>query len=222
MALTFYWYPYSQPSRAVMTLLKLTEVKFEAKVVDYFKKEHKEPEYLKVHPLGQIPAMDDDGFTLGESEAIMKYIMNSRNVGEKYYPSDPKKRALVDRYFPFHHSTTRPGLGSYFAAYYVDIMGFPITLEIARPKAEDTCKKLEEVFLKDTKYVAGDEITIADFLAVNEMTMLYFATDFDFTKFPKVKEYIERCLENSVLAELNEPVKGLSDYMNQIREQKKQ
>lgn len=212
MPLTLYFHPCSQPSRAVLAFLVLNGIEFEPKIINILKKEQKTPEYLKINPLGLVPAIDDDGFTLGESEAIIKYLMSTRKVGEAYYPADPQKRAIVDKYLSFHHSTTRPGLAYYFAAVYSALMGYPLTVEKTKPKAEETCQKLQEFFLKDTKYVAGDELTIADLLAVNELTQLYYTTDFDFNQFPKVKEYIERCLENQVILEANQSVKELPDF----------
>eukprot|EP00960_Hanusia_phi_P055851 763078-Hanusia_phi.AAC.1 len=37
---------------------------------------HKTPEFLKMNPMHCIPTMDDEGFTLWESKAIMRYICN--------------------------------------------------------------------------------------------------------------------------------------------------
>lgn len=64
--------------------------------VDLLKKEQKNPEFLKMNPMGQVPVIDDDGFVLSESRAIMTYLVNSRKPGDSLYPADPKKRALVD------------------------------------------------------------------------------------------------------------------------------
>jgi len=36
-----------------------------------FTDEMTRPEYLAIHPLGQVPAIDDDGFVLGETAAII-------------------------------------------------------------------------------------------------------------------------------------------------------
>ena len=33
------------------------------------------PEYLKVHPLGRVPALEDDGATIYESGAIVQYLL---------------------------------------------------------------------------------------------------------------------------------------------------
>ena len=45
---------------------------FEFKPVNLMAGEQKSPEFLKVNPLGRVPAIDDNGFKLAESNAIMK------------------------------------------------------------------------------------------------------------------------------------------------------
>ena len=85
MSLTFYYFPLSQPSRAVLAFLELTKIPHEKKIVNILAGEHKTAEYLKINPLGFVPAIDDDGFSFGEGEAIVRYLINTRKVGEEYY-----------------------------------------------------------------------------------------------------------------------------------------
>lgn len=175
------------------------------------KGEHKSPEFLEVNPLGQIPAIDDGGFKLWESEAIMKYLINSRKAGEMYYPTDIQSRAAIDRYFPWHHQVLRPALAKLFLAYYPVFPQYKLDLETCKKAAEGALKVFEETYLKDNKYIAGDILTIADLSVVNEITQTYLTTDFDYTKFPKVKDYVDRCLQNPVILEVNKPVKAFPE-----------
>lgn len=69
--------------------------------VDLFKGENFSPDYLKLNPLHQLPTLVDDGFVVTESRAIMAYLVNSRDPGSSWYPSDPKERALVDKLLYF-------------------------------------------------------------------------------------------------------------------------
>ena len=211
MSLTFYYHPLSQPSRAVLTVLHLLDIEHDKKVVDLFKGEHKSPEFLEINPFGLIPAIDDGGFTLWESEAIMKYLVNSTKGGDLYYPIDPKIRARIDKYFPWCHTVFRPALSKLFLASYPIFPQFNFDIEASKKGLEVVLKTFEEVFLKDQKYIAGDIPTIADFSAVNEITQTYLTTDFDYAKFPRVKEYVERCLQNPVLFELNQPLKAFPE-----------
>jgi len=40
--------------------------------------EQKKPEYLKINPCGRVPAIDDDGFRLFESNAIIRYLSDKK------------------------------------------------------------------------------------------------------------------------------------------------
>jgi glutathione S-transferase len=40
--------------------------------------------------------LQDGDFTLTESFAICRYLVTSTPAGEKLYPNDPKKRAIID------------------------------------------------------------------------------------------------------------------------------
>jgi len=55
--------------------------------------------YLAVHPAGKVPVLDDDGFQIFESGAITKYLADKTSSG--LYPTDIKKRAIVDQWSEF-------------------------------------------------------------------------------------------------------------------------
>ena len=50
--LKLYWYPGSQPARAVKSLLIAGGIEHEEQVLDIFKGEHKTPEMLVLNPAG--------------------------------------------------------------------------------------------------------------------------------------------------------------------------
>jgi glutathione S-transferase len=65
--------------------------------------EHRKPEFLKLNPVGKIPVIDDDGFVLFESNAIIKYLADKNN--SPLYPKGLKERATIDKWIEFssHH-----------------------------------------------------------------------------------------------------------------------
>jgi glutathione S-transferase len=59
------------------------------------------PDFLAKFPSGTVPSIEDDGFFLSESHAILTYL------GEKHrwalYPDDPKIRAKIQQYFNWYY-----------------------------------------------------------------------------------------------------------------------
>jgi glutathione S-transferase len=66
-------------------------------------------EFSKINPDRKVPAIRDpeNGFTLFESHAIMRYLANSSSLPDNFYPKDYIQRAKVDSYLDWHHSNTR-------------------------------------------------------------------------------------------------------------------
>jgi glutathione S-transferase len=77
-----YHSPLSSNSRKVRVVLLEKGLEFERILVDLSKKEQKNPEYLKIHPFGQVPALDDEGFIVYDSTIINEYL-------EDEYPYPP-------------------------------------------------------------------------------------------------------------------------------------
>ena len=77
-----YHFPPSTNSLKVRIALLEKGLEFESVVIDLTKKEQKDPEYLKIHPFGQVPALDDEGFIVYDSTVINEYL-------EDEYPHPP-------------------------------------------------------------------------------------------------------------------------------------
>jgi glutathione S-transferase len=77
-----YTFPASSNSRKGRMALIEKGLEFERANVDLSKREQKNPEYLKIHPFGQVPALDDEGFIVYDSTVINEYL-------EDEYPYPP-------------------------------------------------------------------------------------------------------------------------------------
>jgi len=63
-----------------------------------------EPWYLAMNPNGLIPTIDDDGFVLWESNAIVKYLCAKHSRGA-LSPTDPREYADADRWVSWQGSS---------------------------------------------------------------------------------------------------------------------
>lgn len=87
-----YTFPPSTNSRKVRIALIEKGLEFERVNVDLTKREQKSPEYLKIHPFGQVPALDDEGFVLYDSTVINEYLEDEYPY-PSLMPSDSEGRA---------------------------------------------------------------------------------------------------------------------------------
>ena len=71
--------------------------------------------YLAVNPLGGIPTLDDGGFVLSESNAILRYLA-VREGRNDLYPTEPRQRARVEMMLDRWSSTFRPAFFRHEAA----------------------------------------------------------------------------------------------------------
>ena len=88
--------------------------------------ERRTAEYLQVNPMGQVPAIDDNGFLLTESHAILTYIHATRGLPDHWYPSELKARAMVNRYLHWHHTNLRAGEALIFVNVIAPVLGISV------------------------------------------------------------------------------------------------
>ena len=82
-------------------------MEFERVNVDLTKREQKNPEYLKIHPFGQVPALDDEGFVIYDSTVINEYLEDEYPY-PSLMPSDSEGRARARLLEDFRDSHFNP------------------------------------------------------------------------------------------------------------------
>ncbi|XP_052799757.1 glutathione S-transferase theta-1-like [Mya arenaria] len=182
MLVEFYYDLRSQPCRAVYLFLKATGIDFTPKVTDLLKGEQNQPELVKKNPYHKLPLIDDDGFILVESVAIMRYLAMKNNVADSWLPrNDVKQMARVDEFLNWHHLCVRKPCVDLFLGTVRNKIVFghftkePLDKERAKTLREEVKKFVTHIgdyYLKDRPFIAGDEISVADISAVCELAQL--------------------------------------------------
>lgn len=183
MVLELYYDLLSQPSRAVYLLLKCSGVQFKGTAVDLMKGEHLTPEFKKKNPVQKVPVINDGGFGLSESCAIMKYIAVKNKLAEHWYPkADPKKQARVEEFLNWQQFGIRKPCVDVF----LETLRSKLTVGAftQKPMDEDKVKtakadldkavsNIVDHYLRDQMFIAGDKVSVADILAVCEFYQLH-------------------------------------------------
>ena len=89
----------SAPANKVRMAANALGVEYEYIRVSIRDGENRTEEYLQMHPAGKVPVIDDNGFVLFESDAIIKYLATKQK--SSLYPEEIKLRALTDQWMDF-------------------------------------------------------------------------------------------------------------------------
>ncbi|KAI7815122.1 glutathione S-transferase, partial [Rhyzopertha dominica] len=152
-SIDLYSFPPSPPCRAVLLLAKAIGLKLNVKTVNVMAGETRTPEFIKLNPQHTIPTLDDNGFVLWESRAIMEYLTQQYGDG-KYFSNDPKEAARINQFLYFDAATLMPRLVDYF---------IPVLTTGAKPDPEKATKvehalDILNTCLKGHTWITGQSI----------------------------------------------------------------
>jgi glutathione S-transferase len=170
-----YHYPYSDNSRrAVMTALHL-DVPVEFVLVDLRKGEQNQPSFLDLNPNHRVPVLEDDGFILWESHAIMQYLAD-KTPGQTLYPTETHARADVNRWLFWCGGHLTPAVGILNREHFIKGMiglGGPDPAEVKRGE-ELVCEfsGILDKHLACREWICGSAPTLADLSIVTPFTGL--------------------------------------------------
>lgn len=186
-----YTFPPSTNSRKVRIVLLEKGLEFERINIDLSKREQKSPEYLQIHPFGQIPALDDEGFIVYDSTIINEYLEDEYPY-PALMPKDSESRARVRMLEDFRDT--------HFNPFFVHIIS-----EMRKPEGErdsariDNAKaEITKVFDRLEKELAGKQylvgaFSLADAAFMSNIELLdRFSIAVDAGKYPNTVAWIAR------------------------------
>ncbi|XP_030760482.1 glutathione S-transferase 1 isoform X1 [Sitophilus oryzae] len=186
MVITLYSVSDGPPSLAVQQCLKYLDLEYNLVNVDFGLGEHMTDDFAKKNPQKEIPVLDDNGFQLGESNAILQYLADKYPKDETLYPKDLQERALVNHRLCFNLSTYYRYISEYvMAPIFFDYQRTPLGLRKTTIALDNFNTYLKRT---RTKYAATNNITIADFQLVTA-TMCLEAINFDISDYTFVKTW---------------------------------
>ncbi|XP_061118941.1 glutathione S-transferase theta-3-like [Conger conger] len=197
MALELYLDLFSQPCRSVFIFAKKNNIPFEFKKISLFEGGQHAEEFGKINMMRKVPAIRDGDFTLAESVAILLYMAEKFRTPDHWYPADLQTRARVNEYLSWQHTALRMH-GSkvfWFKLLIPKALGKEVPKEKMDSALEDlegSLKMLEEKFLQDRPFIAGEHISLADLVAIVDIMQPVGAGVDVFAERPKLVAWRDR------------------------------
>nr|XP_043619566.1 glutathione S-transferase PARB-like [Erigeron canadensis] len=166
MAIKFYGTIGSTSAFRALVGLVEKDIEFEFVPVSTATKEHKSPNFLALHPFGQVPAFQDGDLTLFESRAITKYIEEAYpNKGTSLISKDVKKRAIQTVWGEVEALRYEPTSIKLVWELAVKPKRGLIIDEAIVKESESKLTEILDVYearLKESKYLGGESFSLVD------------------------------------------------------------
>ncbi|MFN3357137.1 MAG: glutathione S-transferase family protein [Pseudomonas sp.] len=157
-AIKLYGFPLSGHSHRAELMLSLLGLPMEFVLVDLKQGAHKSAEFTAtVNSFGQVPAIDDNGNVVADSNAILVYLATKYGNGQ-WLPSDPLGQARVQRWLSAAAGQLHAGPAT---ARLVTVFGADVDAASAIERAHALLALVEQQ-LSETRYLAGEQPSIAD------------------------------------------------------------
>ncbi|BDD91601.1 glutathione S-transferase [Pandoraea sp. NE5] len=145
----------------VELMLHLLDLPYETIDIDLMTGEQKQPAFLALNPFGQVPAIDDDGQVIADSNAILVYLASRYDAHGTWLPRDPLTAATVQRWLSVAAGDLAFGPA---AARVVVVFKRPIDATAMIERATLLLSRMQAHLSapQATPFLAGDTPTIAD------------------------------------------------------------
>ena len=209
-----YYHPASTTCRPIMLFAEESRLALDYQLVDIFTGEQYQDAYTAINPCHMVPVLEDGGFRLTESSAILKYLADK--IDSPAYPKDLQARARVNERMDFVNTQ----VSREFTYGFVYPQLLPIfkrkdeavqaaTLEWGRERSRGWLTVLDRHFIGRNRYLCGDAITIADYFAV-AFIALGEAIRCDFSPYPNIKRWLGDMHELRSWRKVNEAIDGFA------------
>ncbi|MGH7838542.1 MAG: glutathione S-transferase family protein [Candidatus Binataceae bacterium] len=187
-------FPPSPRATKVMALAYHLGLDCEMPVVDLFKGEQHKPEFAALNPNQRQPVLEDDGFVLWESNAILQYLA-AKKPASGLWPADAKGQADVLRWHSWDAADWFQACGTLTFERLVKKLtgqGAPDPAEVAKGEAQfHKCAKVLNAALKGREWLVGNKLTIADF-AIGAPMATAEPAQYPVADYPEITRYYAR------------------------------
>lgn len=164
-----------------------------------------DPAFRKISPLGKIPILEHDDFSVPDSSIICRYL--DKAFPEKpIYPTDAKDQATACWIEEFADSKLVEACATIFRQRFLNptMMGQPCDEEAVQEAINNQLPPLLdyiETLMPDQGYIIGDSLSIADIAIVTCFAQAKYGDyEVDGTAYPRTRKYLDSAFGTSLLS----------------------
>ncbi|XP_055606349.1 glutathione S-transferase 4-like [Uranotaenia lowii] len=189
MPIILYNFPMGAPTRAILLLIKELDLDVQLKEVDLMGGGTRTEEFIRMNPQHTVPTLDDNGFYLWESRAILAYLVETYKPGHDLFPTIPRIRACINRVL--HHDLSDLYANTSLLLAPIWMGKTTVVSDEVKASFQEALETLEK-FLIRNEWFAGETLTIADLSILPSISsMVHIGVDL--TKFPRLAAWYENC-----------------------------
>jgi len=188
-----YDFPLSGHSHRVRLMLSLLDIDYKLVHVKLDEAEHLGSEYTALNPFQQVPVLDDDGFIVRDSVAIISYL--ARKYAPEWYPQDAESVARIQEWLAIATKEIATGPA---AARLVNVFNADIDQDRAIEQSHALFNIMNK-HLSDRQWLALEQINIADVAAYSYIAHAPEG-DVSLMEYPHIRNWLQRieALDNFV------------------------
>jgi glutathione S-transferase len=203
-----YMHPVSTAARPVRLFIAENGIACEEEFVDLMTGAHHQEPYASLNPSQLLPMLDDDGFRLTESSAILKYLADKFDLPA--YPKDLRGRARVNEAMDWLNTQFYRDFG--YGLVYPQL--FPnhkrrsdeahaACLEWGQANAKRWLQVLNDHWIGDKTWLCGGEITLADYFG-SGLVSIGELVGCDWSEYPNIKRWLGQLRSLRTWPQVNE------------------
>lgn len=165
MTITLHVFPLSPRAFKVLFAANQLGIDYKMSFVDFAKQDQKTPGFTALNPNQRMPVLEDDGYVLWESNAIVQYLASLKpELG--LLPTDLRARMTAVKWQFWESAHFDPACAIFmFERVVKPLFGRGEASEAEIKRGEELMARLGPVLdgaLQKSRYVAGDSLTVAD------------------------------------------------------------
>jgi glutathione S-transferase len=147
--------------------------------------------YKALHPMGIAPVIEDGALKLGESGAIIEYVIHKYGDGRLSLPPEHPEYANYLFWFHFANGTFMPAEMTGMLTAILGLASDSAVVDSLMDRSRRGYAFLEQR-LGEAPYLAGDEFTAADLIMFFPLTTMRAFGSKDISAFPNIQAYLQR------------------------------